>query len=67
MKAVVLRVGRTVPVALEEIDISIDPVLDARYGLEIPVLLVAGKIAAKYRVTDAELTRILGGRSGGAG
>ena len=32
--------------------------LEARYGLEIPVLLVNGKKAAKYRVTEEELTRI---------
>ena len=51
MKAVVARVATAVPLALEEIDISTDPALEARYGLEIPVLLVDGKKAAKYRVT----------------
>ena len=35
------------------------PELEARYGLEIPVLLVDGKKAAKYRVTEGELTRML--------
>ncbi len=45
--------------AVEEIDISTDPDLEARYGLEIPVLLVDGKKAAKYRVTEGELTRML--------
>ena len=46
-------------VTLEEIDISTDPELEARYGLEIPVLLVDGKKAAKYRVTEEELRRML--------
>ena len=52
MKAVVQRVvARTqAPIAVEEIDISTDRELEARYGLEIPVLLVDGKKAAKYRV-----------------
>jgi glutaredoxin len=72
MKAVVRRVmeSTTTPIALEEVDISTDPRLEARYGLEIPVLLVDGKKAAKYRVSEHELTRMLGersGRSGGAG
>ena len=66
MKAVVQRVARAseVPITIEEIDISTDPDLEARYGLEIPVLLVDGRKAAKYRVTERELTRILGSRHG---
>jgi hypothetical protein len=61
MKAVVQRVRRTIatPVTIEEVDISTDPTLEARYGLEIPVLLVDGKKAAKYRIGDEELMRIL--------
>lgn len=65
MKAVVARVAGAIPLSLQEIDISTDPTLEARYGLEIPVLLVDGKKAAKHRVTEAELTRILRGRWGG--
>ena len=60
MKAVVLRAARSVPLTVEEIDISLDAELDERYGPEIPVLMVNGKKAAKYRVTEEELTRILG-------
>jgi thiol-disulfide isomerase/thioredoxin len=61
MKLVVQRVARSAPepVAIEVVDISTDPDLETRYGLEIPVLLVNGKKAAKYRVTEEELTRIL--------
>jgi len=64
MKAIVERVARTsTPVpTIEIIDISSDPELEALYGLEIPVLLVNGKKAAKYRVTEDELLRILKGR-----
>ena len=69
MKAVVARVVResATPVTIDEVDISTDADLEARYGLEIPVLLIDGRKAAKYRVTEGELTRILTGRSGGAG
>ena len=59
MKAVVDRVVRSSAQAItvEEIDITTDADLEARYGLEIPVLLVDGRKVAKYRVTEAELTR----------
>jgi hypothetical protein len=63
MKAIVDRVVRSMPepFTLEEVDISTDPTLDARYGLEIPVLLVNGKKAAKVRVREEDLRRLLGG------
>jgi len=67
MKKVVELVARSIPLALQEIDISTDPVLDARYSLEIPVLIVDGKRAAKYRVTAEELMRVLLARAGGPG
>jgi hypothetical protein len=69
MKAVVERVVRLSttsigPIKISEIDISTDVELERRYGLEIPVLLVDGRKAAKYRVGDDELTRLLAGRAG---
>jgi glutaredoxin len=66
MKAIVKRVARsaTEPITVEEIDISTDPALETRYGLEIPVLLIDGKKAAKFRVTEGELTRLLESRHG---
>jgi hypothetical protein len=66
MKAVVSRVGRTLPLTLEEVDVGRDAVLEARYGLEIPVLLLAGRPVAKHRVTEAALLRILRARLEGA-
>ena len=64
MKIVVRRVMQSTqaPIALEEIDITTDEELLERYGVEIPVLLVDGKKAAKYRITEAELRKILEGR-----
>jgi hypothetical protein len=71
MKAIVRRVAAGPDqegTTLVEIDISGNGELEARYGLEVPVLLVNGKKAAKYRVTEIELTRILEGiEAGGAG
>ena len=67
MKALVRKVSRTIPLTLEEIDISADAALEAQYGLEIPVLFVEGRKAAKYRVGEEDLRRILAGRAGEAG
>jgi glutaredoxin-like protein DUF836 len=68
MKVIVERVVRDTHAAarIEEIDIADDPVLEARYGPEIPVLVVNGKKAAKFRVTEKELTRLLASRTGEA-
>jgi glutaredoxin len=65
MKAVVTRAtsGLAGAVRLEEVDISTDPALEARYGADIPVLTIDGRKAAKYRVSEAELRRLLAGRA----
>ena len=70
MKATIDRVARTIPLTVDVVDISTDADLERRYGLEIPVLMIGGKKAAKYRVTEDELTRLLlarSGKSGGSG
>ena len=64
MKSVIEKVAASVPFSLEEIDISADAHLEQLYGLEIPVLMVDGKKAAKYRVTEAELRRMLAAKAG---
>ena len=51
-------------ILLEEIDISTDPDLLNRYGLEIPVLFIDGKKTAKYRVSEEELMRMVEARKG---
>ncbi len=63
MQATIARVARTVPLTLEVVDVSTDAGLEATYGLEIPVLLVDGRKAAKYRVGEDELRRLLLARS----
>ncbi len=67
MKAVINRVAQSIPLQLEEIDISTSRELEERYGLEIPVLMVEGKKAAKYRIGEEELRKVLAGRAGEAG
>jgi thiol-disulfide isomerase/thioredoxin len=69
MKTVVARVvrGLDTPVTIDEVDISTDADLEARYGVEIPVLLIDGRKAAKYRLTEGELTRMLNDQAGRAG
>jgi thiol-disulfide isomerase/thioredoxin len=66
MKVIVERVVEQLgtPARIEEINIAGDPDLEERYGAEIPVLLVNGRKAAKYRVSEQELTRILISRAG---
>ncbi len=61
MKDLVERVAASIPLTLETIDISRDPALERVYGTEIPVLLVDGKKAAKYRVGEDQLRRLLTG------
>ena len=59
MKAVLAQVRQDMPFQLEEIDISLDPELEARFGQEIPVLFINGRKAFKYRLTTSELRRRL--------
>jgi hypothetical protein len=69
MKAVIAKVVRALPppanaaggVKLTEIDISTDADLEGRYGHEIPVLMINGKKAAKYRVEERALRRMIEG------
>ena len=55
MKAVIDAVATRVPLALDVVDITTDPALAVRYGVDIPVLLIEGKKAAKHRLTEREL------------
>ena len=69
MKTVIQRVVRAnkAPIAVEEVDISTSRDLEARYGLEIPVLLVDGRKVAKYRIDEQALRRIVDEKAGRAG
>ena len=55
MKHVIDSVASRVPFTFEVVDISTDRELTDLYALEIPVLLIDGRKAAKYRLTEKEL------------
>ena len=59
MKEIAYPVAKELGCAVAEVDISADPELEARYGTEIPVLLVNGRKAFKYRLTERELRKRL--------
>lgn len=64
MKAVVEAVTGRLPgrIAIDEVDISGDQDLEARFGREIPVLFIDDAKVAKYRITERELSRALHAR-----
>ena len=55
MRAVVDAIRREIRFDLDEVDVDSDLRLVADYGSEVPVLLVNGRKAFKYRVTPAAL------------
>ena len=55
MKAVVEAVAVDYPLHLREVDIDTDPALRLRYDTEVPVLLINGRKAFKYRVSAPDL------------
>jgi len=55
MKAIVHSVAPDFEGTIEDIDISGDAALEAQFGHEIPVLLLNGRKAFKYRLTEREL------------
>jgi glutaredoxin len=63
-RAAVLGVRDELGFELEEVDISTDPALFARYGERIPVVAVNGEDRLELRVDAAALRRTLG-RVGG--
>ncbi len=58
-RAIVADVRARRPFELEEVDVSVDPVLHARYGERIPVLEIDGVEAFELGVSGAELERLL--------
>ena len=58
-KARLLRLQGELSFYIEEVDISKDPDLLARYGEEVPVGLLRGEKVFKYRVDERRLRRLL--------
>ena len=59
MKEAVRQVAGEIPLEVEAIDVDFAPELRDRYGNGVPVLLINGRKAFKYRVTVSELKKKL--------
>jgi glutaredoxin len=57
------RSRRRFPFTLTLRDVDTDPELAARYGLEVPVVTVNGKVRFRGRVNSVLLARLLGGKA----
>jgi len=67
MKELIAQVLGDFEASLREVDVSTDPDLEADYGEQIPVLLVNGKKAFKFRTSrDALRERLERARDPGA-
>lgn len=58
-KAVLLEVQGSIPFELLEVDISRDPLLQERFGTEIPVVFIDGKAWFRHRLKRDELVNRL--------
>ena len=56
-KEVIERVRRRFDFSLRVVNIETDPELEKKYGEQIPVVLINGNKAFKYRVDEAEFER----------
>jgi hypothetical protein len=59
-RSAVLELRSRVPFELEEVDITLDPVLHRRYGERIPVLALDGEELFEYFVDPESLETALG-------
>jgi len=59
MAAVVGAVAPSFAAAVETVDVDGDPDLQGRHGDEVPILLINGRKAFKYRVEEGALRRRL--------
>jgi glutaredoxin len=56
-KVVIERVRRRYAFSFNVINVETDPALEQAYGTEIPVILINGNKAFKYRVDEGEFER----------
>ncbi len=65
-KAQIIPLLRSTGARLREVNIDVDPVLRARYDVEVPVIFLAARKVAKHRVDIEQFRRQLdeAGRNG---
>lgn len=61
-KLLVERVGRDLPLVVEEVDITQDPELYDRYRYAIPVIALDGRVVMAGKVTEYWLRKALKGK-----
>ena len=60
MLASLARLKSVLPLPpIELIDVDADPTLRRRHGLDVPVLLIDGKVVCRHRLDESELRRLL--------
>ena len=59
MKSSLMRLADRIPFTLEEIDVDTSPILQEKYGNDVPVLFINGRKAFKHRLTARELEKSL--------
>ena len=59
LRAMCERLVGEIAFELTEVNIEDDPVVQARYEREIPILFVDGRLVVRYRTSERELRRIL--------
>jgi len=59
LRAICERLAGEIAFEITEVNIEADPVLQARYAREVPVLFVDGRLVVRFRTSERELRRIL--------
>ena len=59
LRAMCERLAGEIAFELTEVNIEGDPAVQARYGREVPILFVEGRLVVRYRTSERELRRIL--------
>ncbi len=60
MLAELAALGRSMELPpIEVVDVDLDPLLQRRHGLDVPVLLLDGVVVCRHRLDRSELARLL--------
>ena len=60
MLAELRSLARAVPLPpIEVVDVDSDPLLERRFSLDVPVLLLDGTVVCRHRLDAGELKRLL--------
>ncbi len=57
------RANRRYPLAIQRVDVDLDPELQARFGQEVPVVEIDGKVRFRGKVNPVLLERLLAAKA----